>query len=143
MMPSIIYETLAADSTLTAMLSTFNGGPAIIELQSVDERPVADGYFIIIDMQETYVQFQDHIGPRTMQIWVHNPLDDNRDYGQITKIFNRIDAILLPIINETGEDGCRCSQVFRHGRSRNTYDPAWKTTTRNALYTVAYDESAA
>lgn len=144
MMPSIIYETLAADSTLTAMLSTYNGEPAIIELQSVDERPVADGYFIIIDMQETYAAFGGaHLGPRTMQIWVHNPLDDNRDYGYITKILNRIDVLLLPIINQTGEDGCRCSQVFRHGRSRNTYDPAWKTTTRNALYAVAYDESAA
>lgn len=143
MMPSIIYETLAADSTLTAMLATFNGEPAIIELQSVDERPVADGYFIIIDMQETYVAFQSHMGPRTMQIWVHNALDDNRDYRYITKILNRIDELLLPIVNLTGEDGCRCSQVFRHGRSRNTFDPAWKTTTRNALYTVAYDESAA
>ena len=143
MMPSIIYEILAADSELTAMLATFNGGPAILELQSVDERPVEDGYFIIIDMQETYTMLQQLIGPRTMQIWVHNPLDDNRDYRQITRIFNRIDALLLPIINQTGTDGIACSQVFRHGRSRNTYDPAWKTTTRNALYTVAYDESAA
>ena len=143
MMPSIIYETLAADSTLAAMLATFNGGPAIIELQSVDERPVADGYFIIIDMQETYTVLGQHLGPRTMQLWVHNPLDDSRDYGQITKILNQIDSLLLPIINLTGEDGIPCSQVFRHGRSRNTYDPAWKTTTRNALYTVAYDESVA
>lgn len=140
MMPSIIAEILENDSVLTALLGN---GQRIFELQSLDERPVHDGYFVIIDMQETYTLLVQHLGPRTMQIWVHNPLDNDRDYGQITKILNRIDKLLLPIINQTGADGVLCSQVFVHGRSRNTYDPAWKTTTRNALYTVAYDESAA
>lgn len=141
MMPSIIAELLENDSDLSALLGN---GASVFELQSVDERPKQDGYFIIIDMQEgDYVPFPGHIGPRTMQIWVHNPLDNDRDYRPINRILNRIDDLILPIENQIGTDGVRCTSITQHSRSRNTYDPAWKTTTRAALYTVAYDESAA
>jgi hypothetical protein len=119
-------------------------GQRIFELQSVDERPIADGYFVIIDMQEQEgLPFQGHYGPRAMQIWVHTPLDNDRTYNVINRILNRIDALILPIENQRGTDNIRCTMVEFHARSRNTFDPAWKTTTRSALYTVAYDESAA
>src|ERR1035441_3070641 len=94
MMPSIIAETLANDTTLATLLGT---GTRIFELQSVDQRPVQDGYFIIIDMQETHVQFGIHLGPRVMQIWVHTPIEESRTYNTINTIFNRIDALLLAI----------------------------------------------
>jgi hypothetical protein len=140
MMPSVIFERLAADATLAGLMGA---GERIFELQSVDERPINTGYCIIIDMQETQTQLQQHLGPRTMQIWVHTPLDISRDYGVITTILNRVDDILLPLVNVTGVDGILMSQVFRHARSRNTIDPGWNTATRNALYSVLYDEFAA
>jgi hypothetical protein len=143
MMPSAIYEILANDSTLQTLLGPTVPNGRIYELQSVDQRPVDTGYFVIIDMQETQTQLQQHLGPRTMQIWVHTPLDNTRDYGHINTILNRIDDLLLPVDQVTGNDGIRLAQVFRHARSRNTIDPGWKTATRNALYSVLSDEFAA
>jgi hypothetical protein len=140
MMPSAIYELLAADATLQGLLG---GSNRIFELQSVDERPISNGYFVIIDMQETAMPLNPHMGPRTMQIWVHIPADISRDYGPISTILNRIDDILLAMENVVGLDGVRCGQIYRHSRSRNTIDPGWKTATRNALYSVSYDEDAA
>src|ERR1700747_2214589 len=124
MMPSAIYETLANDTTLAGLLGT---GNRIFELQSVDERPVDSGYFIIIDFQETTVGFQDGANVVTdeqvMQIWVHTPLDVEREYNTINRILNRIDALLLPIEQVIGGDGIRVSTVRLHSRSRNTFDP--------------------
>lgn len=142
MVPSVIYETLAADSTLAGLIGTFKGGPAIIELQSVDERPVHDAHFIIIDFQESTIAFKNVFGPQVMQVWVHVPLDIDRDYSQITKILNQVNRLILPLEQAVGSDGVRVTQVEAHGRSRNTIDPGWATATRNALYGVLYDESS-
>jgi hypothetical protein len=140
MMPSIIYETLANDATLAGLMGP---GQRVFELQSIDERPINDKYFVVIDFQETQTTLQQHLGPRTMQIWVHGIFDGGRDYGPITTILNRIDELLLPLENATGIDGIRLTLIQRHARSRNTIDPGWKTTTRNAIYSVLYDEFAA
>jgi hypothetical protein len=145
MMPSALYELLADDSELTDMIGEApEGGPAIFELQSVDERPIHDNYFIIFDFQETVMAFGgQHMGEQTFQIWVHIPLDVEREYNDINAIFNRIDDLLLPIEHVTGDDGIRVTMVRRYARSKNTIDPGWDTATRNALYGVLFDQSAA
>lgn len=140
MMPSIIYETLVADTALAGLLGD---GDRIFELQSVDERPINTGYFIIVDFQETTMGLPSRLGEQIMSIWVHTPLDNDREYNTINAILNRIDALLLPMTNVTGDDGIRLTTVRLHARSRNTYDPGWDTTTRNGLYGVLFDQSAA
>jgi hypothetical protein len=148
MMPIAIYEALAGDATLNDLGIT---GDRIFELQSVDERPFANGYWAIVNWQESTVYSQTYTGmangipraPRVMMVWIHTPLDNTRDYSQIDRILNRIDAILLPMIHVIGSDGVRVSCVAKQGRSGNLTDDGWKTTTRNATYGVLYDESAA
>lgn len=147
-MPSIIYETLVADSALAGLLGTtapIGDNTFIFELQSCDERPqVADGkYFVIIDMQETPMANKYRFAPQIMQIWIHTPIITGADYGQINKILNRIDELIKPLELVTGTDGIRLTLVELHGRSRNTEDPGWQTATRNALYGVLYDEASA
>lgn len=147
MRPSIIYETLTTDDTLAGLLGTTAPIPErtrVFELQSCDERPlVNDGYFIIIDMQETTMGTPHRFGPQIMQIWVHTPLETGADYGQITDILNQIDRLIMPLEQAIGNDGIRLTLIKKHGRSRNTEDPGWKTATRNGLYGVLYDEAAA
>lgn len=140
MMPSAIYETLANDTALTGLLGD---GDRIFELQSLEERPINTGYFVVVDFQETAMGLPSRLGEQIMTIWAHTPLDVDREYNTINAILNRIDALLLPIIHTIGEDGIRVSTVRQHGRSRNTIDPGWDTTTRNALYGVLFDQSAA
>lgn len=142
MRPSIIHETLTADSPLAGLMGTT--APIqnrIYELQSLDARPqVGSGFFIVIDMQETTMGTPDRFGPQIMQIWVHTSVD-SPDYGAITDILNRIDKLIMPLELVTGNDGIRLTQIQRHGRSQNTIDPGWKTATRNGLYGVLYNES--
>lgn len=142
MMPSVIYEILAADSSLAGLMGTsapING--RIFELQSLDARPKVDqGFFIVIDFQETTMGTPYRFGPQIMQIWVHTSMD-TPDYGTITRILNRIDELIMPLEQATGDDGVRLTQIQKHGRSRNTEDPGWQTATRNGLYGVLYDEA--
>lgn len=148
MMPVAVYESLAGDSILNDLGIT---GDRIFELQSVDQRPFDEGYWLIVNWQESSVYSQTYTGmsngipkaPRVMTIWVHTPLDSTRDYTIITRILNRIDAILLPMVHVTGSDGVRVTCVAKQGRSGNLADDGWKTTTRNATFGVLYDESAA
>jgi hypothetical protein len=144
MMPSLLYELLAQDEELTDMIGIApGGGPAIFELQSVDERPCHDDHFIIFDFQETTGVWGVRLGEQTFQIWVHVPLDIEREYNTINAIFNRIDELLLPIEQVTGADDIRVTTVRFYARSKNTIDPGWDTATRNGLYGVLFDQSAA
>lgn len=147
MMPSIIYEVLAADAPLAGLLGTtapIAENTFIYELQSCDSRPqVGDGkYFIVIDFQET-TMIRRRFGPQIVQVWVHTPMATGADYGHINKILNRIDQLIMPLQLITGTDGVRLTLIEQHGRSRNTIDPGWQTATRNALYGVLYDEATA
>jgi hypothetical protein len=144
MQPSVIYERLAANEALAGLIGTTSpiaDNTRIYELQSLKERPknVDTGYFIIIDMQESDIQYG-RATPRMMQIWVHGLLEWSPDYGKIVQIQNQIDRVILPLVHQTGTDGIRLTQIRAEGRSRNLTDPGWKTATRNALYGVLYDE---
>ena len=148
MIPTIIYETLSTDTVLQQ--SGING-QRIFELQSVDERPFDNGYFIIINWQESSssgltfngVQNTFQKPPRVMSLWVHSPLDQGRDYRIIDRILNRVDNLLLPMENRKGSDNIRLTCVTKQGRSGNLIDDGWKTIARNATYAVLYDEYAA
>ena len=139
MQPSLIYELLEADSALAGL-----GVSRIIESQSIDTRPDA-AYFVTIHMEEPATGPVQILGPRAMTIAVHHPWDIDRDYDPITKILNRIDQLLLPVDQQTGQDGTRVSQVRRGSppRSGNMTDEAWKTVTRWGNYRVSYDEFGA
>jgi hypothetical protein len=148
MMPSIIYETLANDDRLAGLLGTtapIAENTFIYELESCDERPaVADGkYFIIIAMKETTMGNRHRFGPQIMEIWVHTPMASGPDYGQINRILNRVDQLIMPLELIRGTDDVRLTLIEQHGRSTNTIDPGWGTATRNALYGVLYDEASA
>lgn len=147
MLPGIIFETLATDSILNS-----NGidSSRIFELQSVDERPVDIGYFIIMNWQEStsYTQSmglgQSSINkaPRVLTFWVHTPMDRTRDYAIIDRVLNRIDDLLLPIEQQAGTDNIRVTCITKQGRSANLIDDGWKTIARNATYGVLYDETS-
>ena len=142
MMPSVIYELLAADEQLEDLGITSD---RIVESQSVDSRPFNDGFFVTISFEELIMSAVTIIarGPRTMTVAVHQNWDTGRDYRPIDKILNRIDQLLLPIEQAIGSDGVRVSKVMRQGRSANMADEGWKTITRTATYGVLYDEYAA
>lgn len=145
MQPSIIYETLVNDSVLAGLLGTtspIEPGTRVFELQSLNERPdVADGYFIVIDMQGSDQLNPYRLGPRMMQIWVHSPIEWGADYDHIVRIQNQIDRLIMPLEQAIGNDGVRLTLIKKHGRSKNTEDPGWRTATRNALYGVLHDEA--
>lgn len=149
MIPMIIFEKISQDETLQNDFGITENN--IFELQSLDERPVDDGYFIIINWQESTVYSQTYTGmqngitkaPRVMMVWVHTPKDKSRDYRPLDQILNRIDAILLPVEQEIGSDGMRVTCIAKQGRSGNLIDDGWKTITRNATYGVLYDETSA
>lgn len=144
MLPTIVYETLAADDDLQDLGVTED---RIFERQSLDERPYDDGYTVVINWQESTMYSQTYSNlaraPRVMTLWVHTPKDKTRDYRTIDQILNRIDILLLGIEQRTGTDGMRVTCIAKQGRSGNLIDDGWKTITRNATYGVLYDESAA
>lgn len=149
MIPVLIYEKIAGDSYLQSECGISED--RVFELQSLDKRPYDNGYFIVINWQESTISFQGYTGigngitkaPRVMTIWVHSPKDVGRDYRPLDKILNRLDELLLPIEHQVGSDGVRVTCVTRQGRSANLIDDGWKTIARNATYGVLYDESAA
>lgn len=140
MIPLIIYEKLTTDAALTLLGITAG---KVFELQSVDERPLNSGYFVILNWQESSL-FTNAVkrAPRALTVWVHTPLDRTRDYRTIDRILNRIDAIFADIEQQKGADGVRVTCITRQGRSGNLVDEGWKTIARNATYSVLYDESS-
>lgn len=148
MIPIIIYETLVADSQLQAC--GINNS-RVLELQSIDERPFDDGYYIVMNWQESTspglsfngVQNTAQKPPRTMTLWVHSPFDKGRDYRIIDRILNRVDKLLLAMENTKGSDNIRLTCVTKQSRSGNLIDDGWKTIARNTTYSVLYDEYAA
>lgn len=141
MLPMVVYETLSGDEDLEDLGIT-NG--RILELQSVDERPYDEGYFVILNWQEstTFLQTAIKKAPRILTVWVHTPKDTTRDYRIVDRILNRIDNLLLNIEQQTGSDSTRVTCVMKQGRSGNLIDDGWKTIARNATYGVLYDEYA-
>lgn len=147
MQPVLIFDTLANDPELN---SYGIDDTRIFELQSVDERPSDNGYFIILNWQEStsYTQAlglgQSSINrsPRVLTLWVHTPMDRTRDYAPIDRILNRVDNLLLSIEQQIGADDIRITCITRQGRSANLIDDGWKTIARNATYGVLYDESS-
>ena len=138
MQPALIFDLLDADAPLAGL-----GVETIIESQSVDSRPDAS-CFITISFEET-TSGPKSLGPRNTIISVHRLADQDRDYGPITKILNRIDQLLLPVEQQVGSDGVRVSQIDRGSpaRSGNMTDEGYNTIVRWATYRVSYDEFGA
>lgn len=139
MRPSAIYEALATDTKLQQYGVTED---RIVESQSVDSRPFADGHFITISGDEVLFSGTTAIakGPRTFTIAVHINSEMSRDYGTIDFILAQASKSLTGIEDVIGADGCRVSQVAKTGRSGNLLDEGWNTITRNATFGVLYDE---
>ena len=140
MIPSAAYELLASDTTLNGLGITPS---RIKELQSTDTRPYDSGYFLILNWEE--VDFRPYLGrgERTLTVWVHHPWDRDRNYKNLDKILNRIDAIFAAVEHEIGSDGVRVSGIRKTGISGNLVDDGWKTIARNSVYGVLYDTEAA
>ena len=139
MIPSGVHELLANDGALVAMGIS---GLRIIERESTDVRPFANGYFVVVSFEESDHRASVRRGPRVMTLWVHTPWDRSRDYRPIDRILSRIDQLFSGVEHYTGSDGVRITGIRKAGASGNLRDPAWKTICRNAAYQVLYDESA-
>lgn len=148
MTASVLMERLKADSNLATTLGV---GSHIYELQSIDERPRANGPFVVFNWQEstffsqTYTGMQNGIpkAPRVLQVWAHIPWDISTDYDDLNRILNRVDSIFAEIEHATGTDGQRVTVVRPAGRSANLRDEGYNTIARHAVYGVLYDENAA
>lgn len=141
MRPMALFELLDGNSELEALGVNAD---RMKEAESVDNRWVDDGYFLTLSMAEILMSGVSALsrGPRTLEINVHHPWDDDRDYAPITQILNCIDRIYLPVENFEGSDGIRITGIRRIGRSKNQTDEGWRTITRQATYGVLYDEYA-
>jgi hypothetical protein len=142
MIPSAIYEAISGSPALSEIGIT---PERIIESQSIDSLPFQTGYFVTINFEEISMSSVTSLsrGPRTCTIAVHHSWDEDRDFGPLTSILNKIDAVLLPLEATTGEDGLRVTAVRRQGRSGNLVDEGWKTITRTATYGVLFNEYVA
>ena len=138
-----IFDTLASDTQLSALGIT---GDRIFEIQSLDERPVSSGPFMVFKWEESTIYTQTYTGmqngipraPRVLQIWVHIPWDETREYDLIDTILNRVDVILDAMEHVSGLDGYIVTLASKAGRSGNLLDEGFKTITRNAVYGVLY-----
>jgi hypothetical protein len=141
-----IFDTLASDLDLDSLGIT---GDRIFEIQSIDERPVHSGPFMVFKWEEATNYTSAYSGsangidraPRTLQIWVHIPWDETREFNLIDTILNRVDAILDEMEHVSGGDGYTVTVVRKSGRSGNLRDEGFKTITRNAVYGVLYHET--
>ena len=138
-----IFDTLTSDPELNTLGVT---QATVFEAQSVDERPVHHGPFVILKWEESTIYTQTYTGmqngipraPRVLQVWVHIPLDDTREYDLIDQILNRIDDVLDAMEHVPGLDGYTVTVARKAGRSGNLVDEGFKTITRNAVFGVLY-----
>lgn len=141
MMPSILYEALADD----AGLANLGLKKRIYEDTSADERPTSDGVFIVVSFMETVLTSKAPLGkgPRNVIVAVHQPWHLGRSYDKINKIIERVTEIYESIVQQSGKDEIRVTEISLTGKSRQFSDPGWQTLTRTATYGVLYQESAA
>ena len=141
-----IFDTISTDSQLAALGITED---RIFEIQSLDERPFHSGPFVVFKWEESTIYTQTYTGmqngidraPRVLQIWVHIPMDETREYDLIDQILNRIDIVLDGMEHVQGSDGYTVTLARKAGRSGNLVDEGYKTITRNAVYGVLYRET--
>jgi hypothetical protein len=138
-----IFDTLTRDSELNALgINESN----VFEAQSVDERPVHEGPFIILRWEEptNYTQSYSsslngiHRAPRTLTVWVHISWDETREFDLIDTILDRVDKVLDEMEHVPGQDGYTVTVASTAGRSGNLSDEGFKTITRNAVFGVLY-----
>ena len=141
-----VFDTLAADTGLPVLGITED---RIFEIQSIDERPVHSGPFMVFKWEESTIYTSSYSSslngidraPRTLQIWVHIPWDETRQYDLIDSILNRVDAVLDAMEHVPGADGYTVTVVNKAGRSGNLRDEGFKTVARHAVYGVLYRET--
>lgn len=140
MIPAGVHDLLKADPDLIALGIT---STRIKELQSCDQRPFESGYFVVINFEDFDITGGVDRGPQDMTVHVHTPLERERNYRTILRIQERIRVILTGVEQYVGSDGVRITQIKRTGQSGNLMDDGWKTITRNTVYSVLFDVSAA
>lgn len=137
MMPSLIYELLSGDSELIGL-----GVNGVYESQSLDSRP-AGVCFMTVNFEEPDIFVPIKTGPRNTTIAVHVPWDEDRDFGPLNKILQRVTKVLTTIDCQKGNDEILVSQIRLRGMGGNQTDEGYKTITRTATYGVSYQESTA
>lgn len=141
-----VFDTLAGDSYLAGLGITED---RIFEIQSIDERPVHSGPFMVFKWEESVVYTSAYTAslngidrsPRTLQVWIHIPWDESREFNLIDTILNRVDVLLDGMEHVAGPDGYTVTLARKSGRSGNLRDEGFKTITRNAIYGVLYRET--
>lgn len=135
MTPIALFDAITADATLNALGITAD---TVFESQSLrgDERPHAQGLFVVIDVLEPTFDAVLRRGSRTVDVAVHVADDITRSYATIDSILNAVDSALLPLEHVTGTDNVRVTCVRRVGRSGNLVDPGWHAIFRHAAHSV-------
>jgi hypothetical protein len=135
MEPRALFEILSINPSLNNLGIN---DTRIFELQSLDKRPLDDGYWLVINCEEWQPNFITNNSPRNITIWAHTPKDKTRSYVGIGYIMNAVKNAMLEIENVEGTDAITIQQCRLMGRSGNLIDPGWNTLTQNATFGVSY-----
>ena len=141
-----IFDTITADAELNALGIDES---TVFEIQSLDERPVHHGPFVVLKWEESTIYTSAYSASlngidraaRTLQVWVHISWDETREYDLIDTILNQIDIVLDAMEHVAGDDGYTVTLARKSGRSGNLVDEGYKTVARNAVYGVLYRET--
>lgn len=129
---ALIYSRLAEDQELKAL------GIGKVEANwSSDVSPSRSECFLVLRWGESENPKFDrgnHTVPLT--VWAHMPDEVGRDFGGLQKILERVQDILVSIELETGSDGYEVTSIRWQGRSGDFFDQGFKTSTKNALFSV-------
>lgn len=134
-----MYDALAADTSLNQLGITEG---TLFANWSLDEPPMHEGPFAILRWEsEPSPAMFDADQPvvknvRQLTVWVHYPVSLSTDFNHIDSILDSVDAVMVGLQHQKGEDGetVTCVRVF--GRSPDFKDDSFQTISRNAVYQV-------
>ena len=135
---SAVFDALSEDSTLNGLGITED---TIFPNWSLDQSPSRIDPFVIIRWGAKEVKFGTH-GPRSFDIWVHNPIESGNDFGIVDEILNRCIEVLLATEHREGQDGLRVTTIRFTGSGSDFKDPGFNTITRNASFQLIGDSIA-
>ena len=133
---ALVYTRLAGDSILHDL------GVGVVESNWYsDVSPSRKECFLILrwgEVENPQFDRGNHTVPLT--VWAHMPNEVGRDFGGLQKILNRVKDILTDIELEVGSDGYEVTSIRWQGMSSDFFDEGFKTSTKNALFSVLSHE---
>lgn len=129
---ALVYSKLAGDSALAVM-----GMERVESNWYSDNSPTRSSCFLILrwgEVENPRFDRGNHTVPLT--VWAHMPEEVGRDFGGLQRMLDRVKDILTSIELEAGSDGYEVTSIRWQGMSGDLQDPGFKTSTKNALFSV-------